>query len=194
MAARMRKLRRDMEERKALQSAPPPTNEMLLQASIGTRPNEVSTESVDELMRSPVATGTTVEHKRQRRVMLYDEFGRGRVVPSGNLAALLRAGLRAVCPYCSGAHKDTGFNACPVKEPLAYTQCNVCAQHGRSKLIADKPIPDVLPVVDPTDPNFVPLKDDFGGTVEERLRARLNDHMLVYHPAESRARGIHNPP
>lgn len=178
-----------VQEKRARELYRDPTETEVLMATVSGR-TVLTEEDLATVTQEPLIGVGTVSHRGPRTIRLYDKDGKNRHVPASTLAVALRNGLFVLCPICRGKHTKDGFNSCPGREPLMYTRCPVCAEHGRMKLIPDVRLGDNLSFNDDNDPNFVPLDIPLHQTPQERIKRRWEDHMLAVHPSEARSRGI----
>lgn len=159
-----------------------------------------SLESLGQEVPDEIVRGA-VTHKGPKYITLYDREGRSRLIPAPNLRVCLANGLSLRCPLCKGRHTDLGPNACPAQAKLMYTVCPVAECNGGNP----KTIYDSRALVEADGKagkapgsergqaeNDDPLRLDFGvpNTAEARVRARLEQHVLAYHPTHARIMGL----
>ena len=192
-AANGERLRKMAENRKQLNAAASRvvTNEEVFSANFANR----TAESTEDLAAA-TATVTqglsnigSVTHRGPINVRMYDAKGNMRFVPSSNVQLLLRHGFYPVCPICGSQHAEKGFNACSGKEPLLYTACPVCAQHGKRRLIPDERLEEQVMEMT-NDPNFFVSDIGVGRDAKERIRVRLEAHIIDKHQATAQAMGL----
>ena len=135
---------------------------------------------------------------------LYDLRGESRQVQHTDVPMLVdrtlpgdqRLYLR--CPVCQGTrdeetgavrngiHADDGPNACPARPLRMWMPCPICATHGREKRIyEDLPAQEAV-AAHADEPGYVRPALPTVATREERLQARLEEHMVAFHAGEAR--------
>ena len=104
-----------------------------------------------------------------------------RIVPAANMRMNFANGWLAFCPDC-GEECGDDPNNCPAREPSKYRQCPVCAN-----VIRDTGDQNISKSFKVNDPNMIANDNLEGSTPEARTLNKLCDHMLAYHPKESRS-------
>lgn len=144
-----------------------------------------------------IAAGT-ITHRSAPLVLLYAPTDHGFVpttVPAGNVLDCLKRGFSAVCPDCGrdNCRVNGDQNDCPAIEARKFAWCPV----GRHKRIYD-PLPPrrkdgraaAVAVAVVVDENEVALPQYDGLAPEARIKARMDQHLLAYHPEEAAAMGL----
>lgn len=177
-------------------TAAPPSARQLFQAGIKKRP-VTTVEDIfqfadpnDREARGPDDHGS-ISHTTMPKVTMWKPnppFGwTPREVPVANIGMLLDNGWAPRCPDCGTADCTSDPNSCSGRSPLAYRECPVCNKKVfdnvafESDLNADDEEPD---------PNKIADDAYITATPASRTKARLDRHMLGFHPEEAAARGL----
>jgi hypothetical protein len=136
----------------------------------------------------------SVSHRGPKKIRMYDSEGNERYIPAteSSIRLSVRNGFFPVCPKCGSKHTESGFNACPAREPLHYAACPVCARYGRQKLIPDERLVAQAKMM-VNDPNYVPIDLGIEDDYKSRVRIRLQAHIIDKHPDNARAMGFLSP-
>lgn len=133
--------------------------------------------------------GGSVSHRGPQRVVMYDSQGRPSYVTTNNLLESRGGGLRLTCPLCGSEHANPDDpNSCPAQEKLKWGRCPM-PQCG--KRIHDDLREGTVTEQLGDDPNQVALA--FTSTPESRIKARVEQHVVVYHPRLAQEMGLMRP-
>ena len=150
-------------------------------------------------MGANAVAGGVVTQRRAPNVVIYfpTEIGvfMPRYIPAGSEADCLRTGAMAYCPDCGRTNCGIGaggevlgdMNACPARGPVPFARCTICG----------KRVYDVLPTQIPEEglePGEVTVDLGAARTPAQRLRARLDVHILAFHSDQARVLGIRQMP
>lgn len=137
------------------------------------------------------------------RVPLYDLQDNGRLIHKQSMVQLLRQGFSLQCKSCGGEHVfidedgkrwfDTSPNACPVKPKRNYTECPICPEFQRRKVVYD-----IRPSKDQETWKTAGLSSLFIDAEElvtkSTLYGVLSSHVWAKHPDEARIYRWAEPP
>jgi hypothetical protein len=154
-------------------------------------------EELEGVTRTNEGDQMNVTHSTAASVILYKPTldGNGHImkgawrpvkVRASNMRDAYSHGFRSSCPDCGG-HCTEAINSCAAKQRL-YMRC---PESSCRKQIADT-YNDALGVVvedDPDDPLMLTYELT-NLTPEQRVKAKVDDHLRAFHPASARARGI----
>lgn len=173
------------------------TRESLASVLQGDRRDGQAVRGMTAAERDAITDGI-VTHRTSPRRIVFDRDGFPVPCAAEHLPQALASGLFPVCPLCGQAHYDPEMphdpNLCSARPRVKYVDCPVCKAGGRTRRIWD----DLSKIAGQAatrneDPNAITpglLNLGIESTPEDRLRARLKDHLIAKHPAEARAMGI----
>lgn len=121
--------------------------------------------------------GASVYRRGPGTITLYDANGRSWEVPEQNLKICLGNGLYTECPVCGTEHTERGANECPAKARIKYAPCPVCGKREYDEGFRAREDQDT------NDPDAVEV-ELVRSTAESRIKAKVLQHMEVYHYQE----------
>jgi hypothetical protein len=149
--------------------------------------------------RQAAAGGVTITHETAGRMLLWKPMESGsytpRTVSKSSISQNLRLGWKPRCPECGTNHEDSPYppgdpNACPEREPIAWTRCPVAT--CRKRLFDN--LGRAQDVTDNTDAEdgeaFVALEGTDQSTPEQRLHHAFLMHMWHRHEREAQLRNL----
>lgn len=142
--------------------------------------------------RAPGDRGT-VTHTTENKVTMWKPNPPNgwlpRAVPIGNIALCLDSGWLPRCPMCNTTDCTEDPNSCAGRaEPVLFRVCPVCGKHVHDNLAYAT---DLSADVDgEPDPNQIQDAAYANSSSQTRTKARLDRHMLGFHPEEAAAYGL----
>lgn len=143
-----------------------------------------------------LTTGTTIQHERRGRVLMWKPGGDGRYTPrevaENSRAILMGQGWKFACPDCGTNHEDSQYppedpNSCPGRQAIAWSQCPVCGKRQfdnmQWKTVETNP--------DASDASAMVVDEEANNsTPRERVLLIRNLHMWSRHPRQSQMMNI----
>lgn len=137
-----------------------------------------------------------VGHVAPPQRTLYSINGESRSVMHSDVPMLVDMSLPAAtrlyirCPKCmhmpnQGFHKMAGTNQCPGKPKKLWSACPICRNHGREHRVFEDEAFESKPRDLETDENYVAPRLPSDVEREDRLRAKLDLHMVTFHSGEA---------
>ena len=177
-----------------------PTPKERLLAQVSQQAN-IETEEVNQEVSEDrsMSAGVLVTHKTKGMVVIYHPVTWGWEsvkVPIPSLASCLNRGFTVECGDCGGNCSPDPMNptpnACPGRAKFATRRCPKC-----TKLIYDFDARNIHPValenqVLGRDTEEADIQDDSyeRATPASRTKAKLDEHILAYHPSDATVYGI----
>lgn len=146
-----------------------------------------------------------IEHTTDAMVTMWKPLNNGfgdylpRPIPVSNIKMCFDNGWQAVCPKCGTADCSEDPNSCAGRGLTMYRLCPECNKRVYDNKFAQL---DAIAEMLDADPeaeaeraeqeDLALIKDDayLASTPESRTKARLDRHMLAYHPEEAASRGL----
>jgi hypothetical protein len=150
--------------------------------------SEMDVTEHPEMVSAIRGTGmrASITAKEFPTVILYDNLGRARRVPSGtgNVERCLQSDppLYKECPLCHAEHEGPDMDNCPSLPEQSFERCPICQR----KIVDDRAI--VVAQARPLEQGEIRREDTL--TAPQRIHMRWEDHMGVKHPDYARAYGI----
>ena len=115
-----------------------------------------------------------------------------RMVPIANVPLMFAVGAKPTCGHCGSpicrADPAAGPYDCPQMPARQFMRCPV----GQCRKKVYDPLNPDIPVFEDgsTDPNEIAVAEYSQRTAAERIKARLDRHMLAYHTEEAAIYGV----
>jgi hypothetical protein len=137
-----------------------------------------------------------VSHKRGPLQTLYSINGDSRSITINDVPMLIDPSIPSAtrlylrCPICihmpnNGLHRFSGPNACPGKPKKLWSACPICRNHGHEHRVFEDEAFDSKPRDLETDENYVAPRMPNHVEREDRLRMKLELHMVTFHAGEA---------
>lgn len=147
----------------------------------------------DRAKRGSKDTGS-VEHTTADKVTMWKPLENGdwmpREVPVTHIEMNLKAGWAVQCPMCNTTDCSSDPNSCAGRPKRMLRRCPECRKRVYDEA---RGTPDVDPEdedAEERDPNEIADSAYANSTPETRTKARLDRHMLAYHPEQAAAYGL----